>query len=57
MKCICTAPCIPACTEEAEYTLLNSKSKSVLGQNCKHHTESLTEKEDSDYSKELLKTE
>lgn len=33
----CTAPCIPACTNEATFTLLNAQSRSILGVNCDVH--------------------
>ena len=37
MKVLCTAPCFPACQNEANGTLLNAKSKAVLGWNCTDH--------------------
>jgi hypothetical protein len=40
-KFTCTAPCIPPCTQQATFKLLNMKSRVVLGVNCDEHLEPL----------------
>lgn len=51
----CTAPCIPPCCSAATFTLLNMKSRSVLGFNCDQHLQPLIKKGgDSDYDKAAL---
>jgi hypothetical protein len=55
---ICTAPCVPPCTQEATFTLLNTKSRVYLGVNCDHHLAPLIKKVgDSDYSTAPLPAE
>jgi hypothetical protein len=54
----CTAPCIPACTRPATFTLLNTKSRAHLGVNCDEHLAPLIKKAgESDYDKAPLAEE
>jgi hypothetical protein len=45
---LCTAPCFPPCAHEVTQNLLNAKSRSILGQNCKEHIASLLDLRDKD---------
>ena len=53
-KLICTAPCVPPCTNEATFKLLNYRSRSILGVNCDMHLKPLIRDRDPDYDKAPL---
>ena len=54
---ICTAPCVPPCTRQATFKLLNMKSRSVLGENCDEHLRPLLGGPNQDYDKAPLDAE